>query len=167
MLFLLPNSPATFRGFTYDEKLMMVARMRKNQTGIEHRKIKMDQVKETLTDYKTYLFFFLGVVGEYHPRTEETKLIKIGNIPNGGLSNVSPFHSFAADVSVQYASHQRSRLRHAPHQSARYSSRSLCRLLDRLRSFVERETSQEQPNDCLRPVHAPYHWRGLGFPTCP
>ena len=63
MLFLLPNSPSTFRGFTYDEKLMMVARMRKNQTGIEHRKIKMDQVKETLTDYKTYMFFFLGVVG--------------------------------------------------------------------------------------------------------
>lgn len=53
---------------------MMIARMRRNQTGIEHRKIKMDQVWETLTDYKTFLFFFLGFVA---------------NIPNGGISNVS------------------------------------------------------------------------------
>ena len=71
---LLPNSPASFRGFTHDERLMMIARMRKNQTGIEHRKINMGQVKETVLDYKTYMFFFLGF---------------IANIPNGGISNVS------------------------------------------------------------------------------
>ena len=74
MVIILPNSPASFRGFSHDEKLMMVARMRRNQTGIEHRRIKMDQVKETLLDVKTYMFFFLGF---------------IANIPNGGISNVS------------------------------------------------------------------------------
>ncbi|KAK1924527.1 major facilitator superfamily domain-containing protein [Papiliotrema laurentii] len=74
MVLILPNSPATFRGFSHDEKLMMVARMRRNQTGIEHRRIKMDQVKETLLDLKTYMFFLLGF---------------FANIPNGGISNFS------------------------------------------------------------------------------
>ena len=53
LLFFLPNSPATFRGFTHEERLMMIARMRKNQTGVEHRQIKWDQVQETFLDYKT------------------------------------------------------------------------------------------------------------------
>lgn len=74
LLFFLPNSPATFRGFTHEERLMMIARMRKNQTGVEHRQIKWDQVQETFLDYKTYMFMFLGFVA---------------NIPNGGLSNFS------------------------------------------------------------------------------
>lgn len=52
----------------------MVARMRKNQTGIEGRRIKWNQIKEAFTDYKTYMFCFLGF---------------IGNIPNGGISNFS------------------------------------------------------------------------------
>ncbi|ORY28022.1 major facilitator superfamily domain-containing protein [Naematelia encephala] len=70
----LPNSPTTFRGFSHDEKLMMIARLRKNQTGVEHRRINWTQIKEAFTDYKTYMFTFLGF---------------IGNIPNGGLSNFS------------------------------------------------------------------------------
>ncbi|TYJ55614.1 hypothetical protein B9479_003646 [Cryptococcus floricola] len=57
----LPNSPVTFRGFTHDERVLMIARMRKNQTGIEGRKIKWDQILEAVTDYKTYMFFLLGI----------------------------------------------------------------------------------------------------------
>ncbi|RSH81048.1 uncharacterized protein EHS24_008482 [Apiotrichum porosum] len=72
--YVLPNSPATFRGFTHEEKLIMIARMAKNQTGIEQRKIRWDQIREAFTDYKTYLFTLLGF---------------IANIPNGGLSNFS------------------------------------------------------------------------------
>ena len=88
LLFFLPNSPATVWGFTHEERLLMIARMRKNQTGIEHRHISWEQVKETYTDYKTvsggesasstltnqYMFLTLGFVA---------------NIPNGGISNVS------------------------------------------------------------------------------
>lgn len=74
LFFLLPNSPVTFKGFSHEEKLIMIARMRRNQTGIEQRKIKWNQIREAVTDYKTYIFFFLGFVG---------------NIPNGGISNVS------------------------------------------------------------------------------
>lgn len=31
----------------------MIARMAKNQTGIEQRKIRWDQIREAFTDYKT------------------------------------------------------------------------------------------------------------------
>lgn len=52
----------------------MIARMRKNQTGIEQRNINWAQIKEAYLDYKTWLFTLLGFVG---------------NIPNGGISNFS------------------------------------------------------------------------------
>ncbi|KAH8156699.1 hypothetical protein CIB48_g11551 [Xylaria polymorpha] len=71
---LVPNSPATFRGFSHEERLIMIARMRKNQTGVEQKHINWGQIKEAYLDYKTWLFFFLGFVG---------------NIPNGGISNFS------------------------------------------------------------------------------
>ncbi|KAF3407224.1 hypothetical protein DPV78_001288 [Talaromyces pinophilus] len=71
---LLPNSPTNFWGFSHDEKLMMIARIRKNQTGIENRRINWDQIKEAYLDYKTWIYFLLGVVS---------------NIPNGGISNFS------------------------------------------------------------------------------
>lgn len=71
---LLPNSPATFWGFNRDEKLMMIARLRSNQTGIEGRKINWGQVKEAYLDYKTWLFTILGF---------------LANVPNGGISNFS------------------------------------------------------------------------------
>jgi hypothetical protein len=61
MLFL-PQSPVSYRGFTHDEKLIMIARMRRNQTGIEQRRIKWDQIREALTDYKAWAFFMLGFV---------------------------------------------------------------------------------------------------------
>ncbi|WVQ86010.1 hypothetical protein IAT38_008178 [Cryptococcus sp. DSM 104549] len=70
----LPNSPVTFRGFTRDERILMIARMRKDRLGIEGRVIKWDQIKEAVTDYKTLLFFLLGF---------------LANIPNGGISNFS------------------------------------------------------------------------------
>lgn len=43
---LLPNSPSTFRGFTHEEKLIILARVAKNQTGRQQRKISWYQVRE-------------------------------------------------------------------------------------------------------------------------
>ncbi|KAM6537126.1 hypothetical protein FALCPG4_003071 [Fusarium falciforme] len=74
LLFMLPNSPRTIWGFSHDEKLIMIARIRRNQTGIEQRKINWGQVKEAYLDYKTWLFTLLGFVS---------------NIPSGGISNFS------------------------------------------------------------------------------
>lgn len=53
---------------------MMIARLRENQTGAEQRHINWGQIKEAYLDYKTWIFFLLGVVA---------------NIPNGGISNFS------------------------------------------------------------------------------
>ncbi|KAI7909478.1 hypothetical protein M9X92_011614 [Pyricularia oryzae] len=74
LLFLLPNSPRTIWGFSHDEKLIMIARMRRNQTGIEQRRINWAQIREAYLDYKTWLFTLLGF---------------LANIPNGGISNFS------------------------------------------------------------------------------
>ncbi|KAH7155212.1 major facilitator superfamily domain-containing protein [Dactylonectria estremocensis] len=74
LVFMLPNSPRTIWGFTHDEKLIMIARLRSNQTGIEQNRINWGQVKEAYLDYKTWLFTLLGFVS---------------NVPNGGISNFS------------------------------------------------------------------------------
>ncbi|KAL8357174.1 hypothetical protein RB598_002147 [Gaeumannomyces tritici] len=71
---LLPNSPRSIRGFSRDERLIMIARMRRNQTGVEQRRINWTQIREAYADYKTWLFTLLGFVA---------------NIPNGGISNFS------------------------------------------------------------------------------
>lgn len=52
----------------------MIARVRRNQTGIEQRHINWGQIREAFLDYKTWLYTLLGFVG---------------NIPNGGISNFS------------------------------------------------------------------------------
>ncbi|KAH6693762.1 major facilitator superfamily domain-containing protein [Plectosphaerella plurivora] len=74
LLFLLPNSPTTIRGFSYDERLLILARMRKNQTGVEQPRINWSQVKEAYLDYKTWLFAMMGFIAA---------------VPNGGISNFS------------------------------------------------------------------------------
>ncbi|KXJ91625.1 allantoate permease [Microdochium bolleyi] len=74
LVFCLPNSPRTIWGFSHEEKLIIVARLRCNQTGIEQRKINWGQIKEAYLDYKTWLFTLLGFVA---------------NVPNGGISNFS------------------------------------------------------------------------------
>ncbi|KAL3952031.1 hypothetical protein ACCO45_013748 [Purpureocillium lilacinum] len=70
----LPNSPRTIWGFSRDDRLLMIARIRRNQTGIEQRRINWGQIREAYLDYKTWLFTLLGFVA---------------NIPNGGISNFS------------------------------------------------------------------------------
>ncbi|GJC85488.1 putative transporter C757.13 [Colletotrichum liriopes] len=74
LVIMLPNSPRTIWGFTHEEKLIMIARMRRNQTGIEQRRINWGQIKEAYLDYKTWLFTLLGFMS---------------NVPNGGISNFS------------------------------------------------------------------------------
>jgi len=72
MFIMLPDSPVTAPMLSQRERKMAVERLRENQTGVENKHLKRYQVKEAFMDYKLYLFFLLGVVG---------------NIPNGGISN--------------------------------------------------------------------------------
>lgn len=68
--------------------MFLVARVAKNQTGIENRKIKWDHVTDFFTDIKSYMFFILGLVA---------------NIPNGGISNVG-FQPIDRDRSLTFGS---------------------------------------------------------------
>ncbi|KAA8569785.1 hypothetical protein EYC84_001364 [Monilinia fructicola] len=70
--FFLPDSPVTAKVLSIDEKRMAVERLRENQTGVENKIFKWVQVKDWAMDYKTYMFFLIGMVS---------------NVPNGGISN--------------------------------------------------------------------------------
>ncbi|KAL8832747.1 MAG: hypothetical protein Q9191_000084 [Dirinaria sp. TL-2023a] len=72
MFIMLPDSPVSAKLLSPVQRRMAAERLKENQTGVENKHIKAYQIKEAFLDYKLYLFFLLGVVG---------------NIPNGGISN--------------------------------------------------------------------------------
>jgi hypothetical protein len=74
LLALTPNTHASAWWLTREERLISVARLRHNQTGIANRTYKKDQFVECMLDPKTWTFFFIGFLGA---------------IPNGGISNFS------------------------------------------------------------------------------
>jgi hypothetical protein len=74
LLALIPNTHASAWWLTREERLISVARLRHNQTGIANRAYKKEQLVECLLDPKTWTFFLIGFFGA---------------IPNGGISNFS------------------------------------------------------------------------------
>jgi MFS transporter, ACS family, allantoate permease len=71
----LPDSPVKAKFVTEREKAIVIDRLRGDQTGIENKQFKWDQVVEAFTDPKTWLMFFFHIMI---------------SIPNGGLTNFSP-----------------------------------------------------------------------------
>jgi ACS family allantoate permease-like MFS transporter len=71
VLIFLPDSPATAKFLSEDEKMGVIERVKANGTGLEDRTFKISQMWETLTDTKTWLLFIFAVAS---------------NAPNGGLS---------------------------------------------------------------------------------
>ncbi|KAL2119764.1 hypothetical protein VTJ04DRAFT_6725 [Mycothermus thermophilus] len=57
--FAVPNSPVTAWFLTKEERVAAVERLRAGQTGVRCTKIKMEQIKESLLDPKTYLIFVM------------------------------------------------------------------------------------------------------------
>ncbi|KAJ5334131.1 uncharacterized protein N7506_007914 [Penicillium brevicompactum] len=51
----MPNSPVSAWFLTSEERAVAVERLRKGQTGVRCQTIKLDQIKECLTDVKIYL----------------------------------------------------------------------------------------------------------------
>ncbi|KAH8924307.1 MFS transporter, partial [Atractiella rhizophila] len=72
MFWVLPDSPANTHLFTKKERMMQIARIQENQTGLEDKHFKWDQVKETFTSVPTLLYFAVGISS---------------NLINGGISN--------------------------------------------------------------------------------
>ncbi|OAX37933.1 MFS general substrate transporter [Rhizopogon vinicolor AM-OR11-026] len=60
--FLFPDSPTNAWFLTPDERTIAVQRIKENQTGVENKHFKMEQMVEALTDPKTWLFAFFSAL---------------------------------------------------------------------------------------------------------
>jgi hypothetical protein len=69
---IIPDSPYSTRYFSRQDRVIIQSRKRDDYHGVEKRQLRWSQVKESVLDVKTYLYFFLGLSA---------------NIPNGGTSN--------------------------------------------------------------------------------
>ncbi|KAJ7709792.1 MFS transporter [Mycena rosella] len=72
---VLPDSPTTARFLTHEEKILVVERLRANNTGTETKTWKWPQVRECLLDIKTWAWF---------------SMIFLIAIPSGGISTFGP-----------------------------------------------------------------------------
>lgn len=59
--FILPADPISARGLTARERYIAVARIQSNNAGVRNTHLKLEQVRETLTDIKFWLTFFFTV----------------------------------------------------------------------------------------------------------
>jgi MFS family permease len=57
--FLLPDSPLTAYFLNQEQRVIAVERMRYEQSGIENKTVKIEQVKEAFTDPKTWIYVLL------------------------------------------------------------------------------------------------------------
>ncbi|KAF4121379.1 Allantoate permease [Geosmithia morbida] len=71
----LPDSPVEAKFVTERQKAIVIDRLRADQTGVENKNFRGEQVVEALTDPKTWLMFLFNI---------------FISIPNGGLTNFSP-----------------------------------------------------------------------------
>ncbi|KAG9121118.1 hypothetical protein FRC07_003057 [Ceratobasidium sp. 392] len=56
----LPDSPMRAKCFTPEDRLLMVERVRANETGIQNKEFKTYQAYEALTDLKTWCFYIIS-----------------------------------------------------------------------------------------------------------
>ncbi|KPM41402.1 hypothetical protein AK830_g5188 [Neonectria ditissima] len=72
---LLPDNPVKAKFVTERQKAIVIDKLRADQTGVENKSFKREQVIETLLDPKTWLMFMFNIMI---------------SIPNGGLTNFAP-----------------------------------------------------------------------------
>jgi hypothetical protein len=56
----LPDSPMRAKCFSPEDRVLMVERVRKNETGIQNKEFKMYQAIEALKDLKTWCFYIIS-----------------------------------------------------------------------------------------------------------
>jgi ACS family allantoate permease-like MFS transporter len=61
-LLMFPDSPVRAKFLTEDEKIKAVRRIQSNQSGIETKAWKQEQLIEALKDVKTWLFFLFAAI---------------------------------------------------------------------------------------------------------
>lgn len=62
---ILPDNPMRAKGFTEEEKKMLVERVRHNETGIQNRKYKKYQIVEAVTDPFVWCCVFLIMIANF------------------------------------------------------------------------------------------------------
>lgn len=72
VLSFLPDSPIRCKFLTREEKLWTIERLRENQTGIENKTVKPDQILECFMDPQTWLLSLIMITA---------------NVPNGAVSS--------------------------------------------------------------------------------
>ncbi|KAL4955575.1 major facilitator superfamily domain-containing protein [Aspergillus filifer] len=75
LLIFLPDNPVKARFINEREKAISIERVRANQTGIENKTFRKEQVLEAFLDIRVWLMFLFNIWI---------------SIPNGGLTNFSP-----------------------------------------------------------------------------
>jgi ACS family allantoate permease-like MFS transporter len=73
--FFLPDNPVKAKFVTERQKAIVIDRLRADQTGVENKSFKKEQMIEAFTDPKTWLMFLFNIWI---------------SIPNGGLTNFAP-----------------------------------------------------------------------------
>ncbi|KAH7927986.1 MFS general substrate transporter [Leucogyrophana mollusca] len=62
--FLFPDSPTNAWFLTMDERAKAILRIKENQTGVENKHFKKEQMIEALVDPKTWLFALLSILND-------------------------------------------------------------------------------------------------------
>jgi ACS family allantoate permease-like MFS transporter len=74
--FLFPDSPTSAWFLTIDERAKAVQRIKENQTGVENKSFKKEQMIEALTDKKTWLFaLFAALANVPNSLTNQLQII--------------------------------------------------------------------------------------------
>lgn len=61
VIWYLPDSPMRAKCFSEEDKKLMVERVRSNQTGLQNKTFKWEQVKEALLDVQTWCYCFIQI----------------------------------------------------------------------------------------------------------
>lgn len=99
VLVWLPDSPVHAKRLSEEEKIAVLERVRDDQGGTENKKIKLDQIKEAVTDVRTWLIVLTTLLSMFAvmPIVEglTTYAPFLASIPNGALSNCMS-HGYAS-----------------------------------------------------------------------
>lgn len=60
--FIFPDSPTTAKGFTEDERALILLRLRSNNTGVENPRLSSKQTWETFTSFQFWAVFILSML---------------------------------------------------------------------------------------------------------
>jgi MFS transporter, ACS family, allantoate permease len=66
VLIWLPDSPVDARFLTKEERIAALERVRDDQTGVENKKWKKDQIVEAVCDIRTWLIVLATMMSELY-----------------------------------------------------------------------------------------------------